>query len=609
MWKLAQIQKLCFSALMMRQPPNLYHKLSMSSFSVHCPTYETAAEAVFGKAGFQFITLNMMVMSYGAMLSYLMIIKDSFSVVLGVAEDDLPMKRAILVIISLAIIVPLSCRRDVADLAFTSRLNVIIDSCIVGLVVYNAPSREMIQSLGGWKHLLLHDVIHYDTIFVGLGVLSFAFVCQHSAFIIAGSLERPTVARWSTVTGYALIFCAGLALTMGAAGYTGYMGKTEGNILNNMDENSWTANVARTMLGITMLFVYPLESFVCRHVFIVLFFTGRRAHEGEDSTILNRRDRRIGLTVMLYLSALIPAAMCKNFGSVLAVTGAIGGSSLSYIGPGLVYLGVHGERFLELVEATWLGSMLTSASSATSTSNSRKKRPPKTAPVETLAAVEHTPLFATNKGENEDQPQPQPKEFWLLFVVKTIIWHLLLMPIWCWIAATGRTGLNKHIHDMALKSPHPIRIGDVEYHRTNTAATAIDTDGDTDEEEGPRVSSLRREGGSAGSLPLVLAKAKIQQQKLGGPQQHAIVAVSPHSTKLLSSTGGTSNIDQLLGKQILQRQQQQQQGQGSSNQTDAMEKDPQESPPSWFDFYIAIFYMLFGILAVVAGLLSIAAEK
>jgi solute carrier family 38 (sodium-coupled neutral amino acid transporter), member 11 len=603
MWTIAQTRRFCSICLRWANPQYFitYTQL-IYLLSVHCPTYETAAEAVFGKAGFQFITLNMLVMSYGAMLSYLMIVKDSFSVVLGVAEDDLPLKRAILIIISLAIMVPLSSRRDVADLAFTSRLNVIIDSCIVGLVVYNAPSREMIQSLGGWKHLLFHDVIHYDTIFVGLGVLSFAFVCQHSAFIIAGSLERPTVARWSTVTGYALIFCACLALTCGSAGYTGYMGKTEGNILNNMDENSWTANVARSMLGITMLFVYPLESFVCRHVFIVLFFTGRRAHEGEDSTILNRRDRRIGLTVMLYLSAVIPAAMCTDLGSVLAVTGAIGGSSLSYIGPGLVYLGVHGERFLELVEATWLGSMLTSVNSGTSTSNSRTKVPPKTAPVETLAAVENTPLFSTNTTKNDDQQQH--KECWLLIVVKTIIWYLLLMPIWCWIAATGRTGLNKHIHDMALKSPHPIRIGDVEYHRTNTAATTIDTDGDTDEEEAPRV-SWRREG-SAGSLPLVLAKANIQQ-KLGRPQQqHAIVAVSPHATKLLSSTGGMSNIDQLLGKQILQRQQQ---GQGSTSQSEALEKDPQESPPSWYDFYVAIFYMLFGFLALVAGLLSLAAEK
>ena len=37
--------------------------------------------------------------------------------------------------------------------------------------------------------LLKNDIVHPKTVFVGLGVLSFAFVCQHSAFIIAGSLK------------------------------------------------------------------------------------------------------------------------------------------------------------------------------------------------------------------------------------------------------------------------------------------------------------------------------------------------------------------------------------------------------------------------------------
>jgi hypothetical protein len=34
----------------------------------------------------------------------------------------------------------------------------------------------------------------------------------------------------------------------------------------------------------------------------------------------------------LYLSAVIPAAMFERLGDVLAVTGAVGGSCLSYIG-------------------------------------------------------------------------------------------------------------------------------------------------------------------------------------------------------------------------------------------------------------------------------------
>jgi sodium-coupled neutral amino acid transporter 11 len=90
----------------------------------------------------------------------------------------------------------------------------------------------------------------------------------------------------------------------------------------------------------------------------VILFQGRRAHEGDDSTILNRRDRRIGLTVLLYLLAVVPAAAFEDLGPVLAITGAVGGSCLAYIGPGVVYLGVHGGRFLELVQESWLGSKL-----------------------------------------------------------------------------------------------------------------------------------------------------------------------------------------------------------------------------------------------------------
>jgi solute carrier family 38 (sodium-coupled neutral amino acid transporter), member 11 len=70
-----------------------------------------AAEAAFGRAGFIFVAANMFLMAYGAMLSYLMIVKDLYSTILHVAMDDFPMKRAILFIVSVCIILPVSCQR------------------------------------------------------------------------------------------------------------------------------------------------------------------------------------------------------------------------------------------------------------------------------------------------------------------------------------------------------------------------------------------------------------------------------------------------------------------------------------------------------------------
>ncbi|KAL3923341.1 MAG: hypothetical protein SGARI_006239, partial [Bacillariaceae sp.] len=247
-----------------------------------------------------------------------MIIKDTWGDVLGIAQDDMLTRRCLLLTITLLINVPLSSLRDMADLAKTSRMNVTFDLIMVGLVLYMANLPQAWKDFD-WSNA---TTIHFDTIFVGLGVLSFAFVCQHSAFIIAGSLEDPTKQRWSKVTHLAVGFAASLALAMGVGGYVGFQEDTQGNILNSLPEDSRLANVARGLLGTTMLFVYPMESFVARHACVVLLFQGRDAHEGDDTSVLNRRDRRITLTFVLYLTAVIPAALFENFGNVLAATGA-----------------------------------------------------------------------------------------------------------------------------------------------------------------------------------------------------------------------------------------------------------------------------------------------
>jgi Transmembrane amino acid transporter protein len=118
--------------------------------------------------------------------------------------------------------------------------------------------------------------------------------------------------------------------------------------LLNLDTASTSSNVARALLGTTMLFVYPLESFLALHIGVVLLYVGPHAHEGYDAHILAPADRRVLLTMALYVLAMVTAALATDLGPLLAIAGAVGGSCLSYIGPRLCYLGVHGERFLQL---------------------------------------------------------------------------------------------------------------------------------------------------------------------------------------------------------------------------------------------------------------------
>jgi solute carrier family 38 (sodium-coupled neutral amino acid transporter), member 11 len=245
-------------------------------------SYETLMEAAFGRKGFIFISINMLIMSYGAMVAYLLVIKDTVPFALGIDPDDEGMKRAILLISSISILLPLSCQRDIADLSKTSSISVMFDILLVGIIVISAPIRSAVEASGGLKQVLLQSIVHKSTLFVGLGVLSFAFVCQDSSFIIAGSLRHPTKKRWNIVTKSTLLTSSFLSTFIGCAGYLGFQEETEGNILNSfidyppsgkifgMVDASSTVNIARGLLGLTMFFVYVSAPNSCIRISFLL---------------------------------------------------------------------------------------------------------------------------------------------------------------------------------------------------------------------------------------------------------------------------------------------------------------------------------------------------
>ncbi|KAK1738991.1 eukaryotic rRNA processing protein EBP2 [Skeletonema marinoi] len=241
-----------------------------------------------------------------------------------------------------------------------------------------SPVAETVEENGGLGEVLRTDGIN-STLFVGLGILSTAMACQHSAFIVANSLEDKTRSRWSWVTKQSIGVSAILCLILGIFGYLGFLVQADG---------------ARILLAFTMFFTYPMESFVARHVLIMLIHNGDMdakggctlenesrveeeelgdeggGGEGDDLTVSTSRsiiegggllcmNRRQTWTLLVYLSTLLPALIFNDIGPVLSLTGAIGGGCIAYIGPGLVYLGVNGEDFLNAILARlerWRGT-------------------------------------------------------------------------------------------------------------------------------------------------------------------------------------------------------------------------------------------------------------
>jgi len=385
---------------------------------VDVQSYEVLCEAVFGQIGWIVCNLMMFMMSFGPMLSYMILVKDTLGKVLAVDSNTA------LVVSSVLVMLPLSLQRDVADLAKTSRVSVLFDVCLVFIIARYSPISETIEAAGGGiAPILSHSIFRPRTCFIGLGILSFAFSCQHSSLIIAGSLHNPTRERWTRVSRAALGFCSVLAIIMGTCGYLGFTETTYGNILNNFaipneDDTSNTgraANVARALLCCTMFCVFPLEHFVARHVIMTNLFRGRQAHEGDDHSVLDRWDKRAATTFVLFSSSLLSALKYDDVGLVLAWTGTVAASTLSYIVPGMLYLGVNGQEFLDFVENRWGFSSLPDDGNVS--------------------------------------------------MYQRLLWYSFLMPIWCGIALLGSRGVANHVAKKELMSPTEFRLGKIRHKR------------------------------------------------------------------------------------------------------------------------------------------------
>jgi sodium-coupled neutral amino acid transporter 11 len=104
-----------------------------------------------------------------------------------------------------------------ANLSFTSAISVTADLIVMIFVFWFATVSKSIQAEGGFGQKNL------PTLFIGLGVLSTAMACQHSAFTVCGSLEGLTRDRWAVVTGSSIGIATILCAALGSAGYLGFL--------------------------------------------------------------------------------------------------------------------------------------------------------------------------------------------------------------------------------------------------------------------------------------------------------------------------------------------------------------------------------------------------
>eukprot|EP01083_Nonionella_stella_P006796 19671_1 len=165
-------------------------------------------------------------------------------------------------------------------------------------------------------------------------IFIFAYECHTNAWPIRNELERPSITRLTKVSLNTVVLCTTIYGVIGYAGYLTYGENVKSNILNNYPQTP-LVGVIRVGLAFAIAFSYPLVSYVAREVLSTLLFD-KAPNELEWYKFY-------GMTYWTAILSVVIAMVMDDLEVVLSLIGAIGGTSITLIFPGLFYynLGHH----------------------------------------------------------------------------------------------------------------------------------------------------------------------------------------------------------------------------------------------------------------------------
>ncbi|KAI0852101.1 aspartic peptidase domain-containing protein [Daldinia vernicosa] len=296
-------------------------------------SFQGTVEHCFGKPGLVAISIAQWAFAFGGMIAFGIIVGDSIPQVLrtiwpGLSSTPvlwlLADRRAVICFFILGISYPLTLYRDIAKLAKASTFALIS----MGIILVTVVVQSVLTPAENRGSFTLPLLTINDGIFQAVGVISFAFVCQHNSLLIYGSLKTPTIDRFAKVTHYSTGISMLACMTMALAGFLTFGDKTLGNVLNNFPADNTMVTIARLCFGLNMLTTLPLEAFVCREVMMNYWFPNEPFN----------MNLHLIFSSALVVSAMTLSLLTCDLGVVFELVGATSACALAYILPPLCYI-------------------------------------------------------------------------------------------------------------------------------------------------------------------------------------------------------------------------------------------------------------------------------
>jgi len=324
---------------------------------------------------------------FGVATSYLVVIGDTApQVAEGNHVRGALSRRWPWITLSVVVLTPLCLLEKLDGLKVTSAASMVLVLVLTGCMLAYCLQERSASAIGdALDRELSFDLDAAKT----LTVFIFGYTCHQNIFAICNELERPTQARVDGIVLATIGLACGVYLVVALAGFTAFRGHVQGDVLDNFGDTSFLGAV-RVVVAVLVALSYPLQSHPARAcVFSLLdakktrrpggggLLGGKRttpeepallsddasysdcdgnsAAEDDDDdveVVLQQQQRQLKggassyaksrkarvITTLCFLAASLAVALTvQNLTTVLAVVGATGSTTVSYIVPGGVY--------------------------------------------------------------------------------------------------------------------------------------------------------------------------------------------------------------------------------------------------------------------------------
>lgn len=314
-----------------------------------CTFRKVTSEAMPGDGFNMAIDAIIALKCFGVACSYLIVVGDSMPKVVDQISDGGPEwlhHRRIWVTFGLCCVSPLCFFESMDKLAFTSGLSLAFVAFLMVMVFAYSVGDESEACGGddceGGDSLVIFDSDTMST----LTVFIFGYTCHQNIFAIANEIRQPSTPRIDRVILVAVTIALLVYLVVAVSGFATFGSDVESDILENYDVGP-VVTLARFFVAMLVCFSYPLQCHPSRMCLMSLVTTLAEKHFPERNTAnFGKFVHRCITLCFLVLSYLI-ALTVTDLGKVLAVVGATGSTTVSYVIPGLCYYLIFKEPHLK----------------------------------------------------------------------------------------------------------------------------------------------------------------------------------------------------------------------------------------------------------------------